>query len=228
MRATALAADTAQAITLDTTLHTSACDPDGCKTSVSGATTIDFNGGTAPSTGFASYSYSGGTLVRSGGVANVAAPPYGDTSPYVSIGPSPNASPVTITFQSPLDYFGLYWGSTDNYNSISFYKNVGDANPVQTFTGSDVRADANGGQTVNEQNPYVDFNSENSNDYFQKVVLSSSNQAFENDNHAYRKAVPYNFSPGVGILALGAWGATAQLKSKVQKRKTSKSAFSNN
>lgn len=31
--------------------------------------------------------------------------------------------------------------------------------------------------------------------------------------------IPFEFSPGLGILVLGAWGAMAQLKSKVQKRK---------
>lgn len=39
--------------------------------------------------------------------------------------------------------------------------------------------------------------------------------------------VPFGFSPGLGILALGAWGGIAQLKSKMQKLKTSGSAFSN-
>lgn len=33
-----------------------------------------------------------------------------------------------------------------------------------------------------------------------------------------RQLVPFNFSPGLGILALGAWAAIAQLKSKVQKK----------
>lgn len=40
-------------------------------------------------------------------------------------------------------------------------------------------------------------------------------------------AVPFEFSPGLGILALGACGAMAQLKSKVKKQKLSASAFSN-
>lgn len=40
--------------------------------------------------------------------------------------------------------------------------------------------------------------------------------------------VPFDFSPGLGILIIGAWGAIAQLKSKVQKWKSSVSAFSKN
>lgn len=41
-------------------------------------------------------------------------------------------------------------------------------------------------------------------------------------------AVPFNFSPGLGILVLGAGGAIAQLNSQVQKWKSSKSGFSSN
>jgi hypothetical protein len=40
--------------------------------------------------------------------------------------------------------------------------------------------------------------------------------------------IPFDFSPGLGLLMLGAWGAMAQLKSIVQKSKSSGSAFSKN
>lgn len=40
--------------------------------------------------------------------------------------------------------------------------------------------------------------------------------------------IPFEFSPGLGILMLGSWGAIAQLKSKVQKWKLSGSALSKN
>lgn len=146
--ATGLAAETAQAITFTSTPHTSTSDPNGCVTGVSGATAINFNGGTAPSSGFATYSYPNGTtLVRSTGVSGTAAPPYGDTSQYLSIGPSPNASPVTITFQSSVNYFGLYWGSIDSFNQISFYKNASDTTALNTFSGTDILNTASGAQT---------------------------------------------------------------------------------
>lgn len=38
--------------------------------------------------------------------------------------------------------------------------------------------------------------------------------------------VPFEFSPGLGLLALGAWGAKAQLTSLLRKRKSSRSGFS--
>ena len=40
--------------------------------------------------------------------------------------------------------------------------------------------------------------------------------------------IPFEFSPTLGLLALGTWGAIAQLKSLVQKCKSSESAFSKN
>lgn len=46
------------------------------------------------------------------------------------------------------------------------------------------------------------------------------NYVFTND----AQAVPFEFSPGLGILALGACGAMTQLKSKVKKLKSSGSA----
>jgi len=39
-------------------------------------------------------------------------------------------------------------------------------------------------------------------------------------------AVPFEFSPGIGLLAVGAWGAFSHLKSKQQKRKFLGSEFS--
>lgn len=42
------------------------------------------------------------------------------------------------------------------------------------------------------------------------------------------QAVPFEFSPGMGILALGAWGVVAQLNSIVRKQRFSKSKFFKN
>jgi len=71
---------------------------------------------------------------------------------------------------------------------------------------------------------YVDFFS-GPGESISKVVLSETGNStnpgngFESDNHSYK--VPFEFSPGLGILSLGALGAIAQLKSQVQKWKTS-------
>ena len=47
-----------------------------------------------------------------------------------------------------------------------------------------------------------------------------------NDTGGGGTPVPFELSPGLGILALGLWGGMAQLKSKLQKQKSSVSAFS--
>ena len=42
---------------------------------------------------------------------------------------------------------------------------------------------------------------------------------FDNVTVSNATAVPFEFSPSMGILALGAWGAFSQLKSKLKNRK---------
>lgn len=105
-----------------------------------------------------------------GGVS--AAPFYGpnvgdrDTTNYLSIGPGND--PETITYASAKDFFGLYWGSVDKYNTVDFY--LGNT-LVNSFTGSDIiPLLANGNQDDFSSNRYVVF----SELIFDKVVLGSS------------------------------------------------------
>ncbi|BAM92692.1 conserved hypothetical protein [Bradyrhizobium oligotrophicum S58] len=112
------------------------------------------------------------------GSSPVSAAPYmeggADQTNYLSIG---NQAQETITFDSAKNSFGLYWGSVDSYNSISFY----DGNKlVASYTGSDVAPLlANGGQASLASNGYVEFLGLSP---FNKVVLASSQNAFELDN----------------------------------------------
>lgn len=220
--AIAIADQAAQAITFNSTAYSSgACGTtNGCTSSQTGATTIDFNSGSAPTTGFARYSLPSRAAVGTNPLPNATAPT-GDTSPYLAIGGPVNnlgaviggTTTVTIDFSSSLDYFGLYWGSIDSTNSISFYN--GTTQVGQTYDTSDI---GNGSQ-------YVNFFAD-SGQSFNQVRLSNTttltNTAlFESDNHAYRAAtaVPFEFSPSMGILALGAWGAFSHFKGKLKNRK---------
>ena len=112
------------------------------------------------------------------GSSPVSAAPYmeggADQTNYLSIG---SQGQETITFDSAKNSFGLYWGSVDSYNSISFY----DGNKlVASYTGSDVAPLlANGGQASLASNGYVEFLGLSP---FNKVVLASSQNAFELDN----------------------------------------------
>jgi hypothetical protein len=97
-------------------------------------------------------------------------------------------------------YFGLLWGSVDNYNTLSFYKNesfVGD------LTGSDVFNSPVGDRGQNGT-VYVNINST---DAFDTVVATSSSFAFEFDNIAFnQEAVGVPAPAAIGLLGLGLVG----------------------
>jgi hypothetical protein len=104
-----------------------------------------------------------------------------DTTHYLSTG----IGSATLQFSSNQDYFGLLWGSVDNYNTLSFYD---DNTLVGSFTGTQIWASANGDQGQ-QGTFYVNFNSLDGS--FNKVVASSTQNAFELDNVAYNsKSVP--------------------------------------
>ena len=112
------------------------------------------------------------------GSSSVSTAPYvgggQDQTNYLSIG---NHGQQTITFDSVKNSFGLYWGSVDGYNTISFYD--GDK-LVASYTGSDVAPLlADGGRGSFASNGYVEFLGLAP---FNKVVLESSVDAFEIDN----------------------------------------------
>ncbi len=150
-------------------------------TDVAGATTINFNDG-----GCGAYvSGTGDYLITSGNLPGRYASPYGISDRFLSV-PRDRSNniqdKVTLVLDDVYDYYGLYWGSVDSYNSILFYL---DGALVDSFTGSDLGPLlANGGQQSWTSNRFVNFFfTEGS--LFDTVVLASSNYAFESDNHAY-------------------------------------------
>lgn len=104
-----------------------------------------------------------------------------DTSHYLSTG----TGSVILQFNSAQNYFGMLWGSVDSYNTLSFYNGT---SLVGSFTGTQIWANANGDQGQ-QGTFYVNFNDLGG--AFNKVVASSSQNAFELDNVAYNsKGVP--------------------------------------
>ncbi|WP_108512242.1 VCBS domain-containing protein [Bradyrhizobium algeriense] len=104
------------------------------------------------------------------------APSPGNQQPtnYLSIG---GGGTETITFASEKNAFGLYWGSLDSYNTIKFYDGT---TPVASYTGNDISPlFPTGNQSSFSSNGYVEFSGLPP---FNKVVLSSSSNAFEIDN----------------------------------------------
>jgi hypothetical protein len=99
-----------------------------------------------------------------------------DTTKYLSTG----IGSIVLSFTTNQTYFGLLWGSVDNYNTLSFYDNN---DLVGSFTGTQIWASANGNQDQ-QGTFYVNFT--NTDGTFNKVVASSTQYAFELDNIAYK------------------------------------------
>jgi hypothetical protein len=173
--------------------------PSQMTTTQTGVTTVDFNDGTIGAylaTSLADYSiYSTTNNPNS-------APPAGVNSDYLSV-PNP-ASSGTAAFGlgGNFNYFGLFWGSIDTYNTLSFWSA---GSQVASFTGSQISPLlATGNQASDSSNRYVNFFFNNG-DTFDTVRLQSTRFAFETDNHSFG-VVPEPTAIalfGLGILGLG-------------------------
>lgn len=111
------------------------------------------------------------------------AAPAGDTTNYMSI---LAGGTETLNFNATSKNFGLFWGSMDAYNTITF-KRTGFADV--TFAGNDPLLGASplGDQFANATNKYIVFD----NIFFDQIVLQSTTaNAFEFDN--------VSFAPGGG------------------------------
>lgn len=167
----ALAATNAQASVYPTSVAGGG-NANGLSSTRLGVTTIDFNNNTAP--GFT------GGAIEQGTVSSNWAAPLDDTSRYYSVGPS-TSTPATLSLSGPQTYFGLYWGSIDSYNTISFYNG---STLVASFTGDQIWSPASGDQTASATNRYVEFSFTGA-DAFTKVTFASTTNAFEFDNVSY-------------------------------------------
>jgi VCBS repeat-containing protein len=129
----------------------------------------------------ADFTASGHAGVVVGSFPGVTAAPFigplpgnADTGHYLSIGANGSE---TIAFVHDQNTFGLYWGSVDSSNTISFYEGT---KLVATYGGDDIAPLlSNGGQSSFSANGYVEFTDLAP---FNKVVLASSTNAFELDN----------------------------------------------
>ena len=173
----------------------------GTTTEVANAMTYDFNVGLP-------IGYYGAGAVLTGSISGISAQPAGDNTPFLSVA-YPNQSGTETYVASPghtYNYFGLYWGSMDDYNSLSFYNGN---QLIGTVTGSDVIATGAqlGDQMSAGSNRFVNFFLEGG-ATFDKIVFSTTNYAFESDNHAFA-TVP---EPGTLALTLAAIGGLFLLR----------------
>ena len=100
-----------------------------------------------------------------------------------SVGLTGNRSPVTITFNQRVDYFGFYASSLDPYNSVIFLLG---GNVLFTLTGNQIASLGGFSADGNQSNGlYVNIFA-GANESFDQVILSSGGDSFETDNHAFR------------------------------------------
>jgi hypothetical protein len=126
--------------------------------------------------GGASFSGSGVVMNNGGqGSAGLYATPYGDATNYLAV---LGGGSEEIAFSGLKSSFGLYWGSVDTYNSLTFYNGN---TAVATISGADVAPPlaANGGQTDYASNGYILISAL---PQFDRVVAASSSNSFEFDN----------------------------------------------
>jgi VCBS repeat-containing protein len=128
----------------------------------------------------ATFSGSGHAGVVHGGSAVSTAPIVGplpgvaDATNYLSIGAG---GTETITFATERNVFGLYWGTIDPYNTISFYHGT---TLVVSYTGAEILPlFPDDSQGLFSSNGYVQFSGLGA---FDRVVLNSSQDALEIDN----------------------------------------------
>jgi hypothetical protein len=125
---------------------------------------------------------SGNGNVLTGSASGLYASPYGISDAYLTIPYYSSSGSVSLSTPGSSNYFGLYWGSLDTYNSISCYNG---ASLVGAYGGADIYPLlANGGQGSWLSNRYVNFLFTDG-DLFDRIVLTSTNYAFESDNHAF-------------------------------------------
>ena len=175
-----------------------------------GSTLINFDD-TLPS----GVTLTGGQVV-SGTVSGVHAEPNPAAGGnYLTVGPSGSgntAGPAILDFTGVgnlLNYYGIYWGSIDTYNTLEFLR---DGVSIATFEGSEfIEPPVVGGSQGPNGSIYVNFKAISPEGWFNQVKLSSSQFAFESDNHAFQ-VVPTPAAVLPGLIGMG----TAVFRKKKQ------------
>lgn len=185
------------------------------QTSAIGTCNVSFNNGDASNNCNAVYTGTVSGNFVSGSLSGQYAAPVNDTSVYLAVSPSSGSQSVTISLANQANYFGFYTGSLDSYNLVQFYLNNV---LVDSFTGADINSKAFPNSATNgnqNQAEYINYfpTVGTAQAFFDKIIYSSSQNAFETDNHSFGVAsIPVSVpEPGslalMGLAALGLFSA---------------------
>jgi hypothetical protein len=155
------------------------------------------------------WTFSDNYIIRDGSTSGIAAAPWcadtnsADATNYLSVPEDINMTPqsATIDFGASYNYFGLWWGSMDTYNTLTFL----DGSTVVATVSGLTFSSGNGDQMAAATNQYVNFFDMPD---FTAVMLTSTQYAFEVDNIAVGNNVAPVPEPttllllGTGLLGL--------------------------
>lgn len=189
---------------------------------VSGSTYITFEDvalgtvGAFPTSGFA---FSGDGKVVTGTNLFQHLQPKSDTTRFLTIGFNagiifPNLKTETLSLGSDYTKFGFYWGSIDQYNTVTF---LNDGVTMFSLSGNAVpNVNLNAAAaTANTRNRYVNF------DFtggmaFDEVVFGSTYRGFEVDNLAFAGAVPELSTWAMMLVGFAGIGTLAWRRNKTR------------
>ena len=141
------------------------------------------------------------------GTPGWAAQPAGSTGNYMSVGPSGSQPTMeTLTFGAGASYFGMLWGSPDDYNTFTVTTNLGEF----SYTGALISNPANGNRLISG---FANFTAD-SGEFITGVKWQSGSNAFETDNHAV-VAVPEPETYALMLAGLAAVGFIARRRRAV-------------